>query len=96
MQTWLTDKSRYKLKQANQPQQPSRGNIKPRAVFFTAGTQTDDMVFDLNQEAEIEEERNQQEYQAIVAETLDLGGEDCDRNSDDRDSGLESVSEDEF
>jgi len=54
------------------------------------------MVFDLNQEAEIEEERNQQEYQAIVAETLDLGGEDCDRNSDDRDSGLESVSEDEF
>ena len=64
--------------------------------FFSAGTQTDGVVFDLNKEAEIEEERNEQEHQAIVAESLHLGGEDCDRNSDDEDSGLESVSEDEF
>ena len=70
--------------------------MEPCAVFFSAGTQTDDVVFDLNKEAEIEEERNEQEHQAIVAESLHLGGEDCDRNSDDKDSGLESVSEDEF
>ena len=58
--------------------------MEPCAVFFSAGTQTDDVVLDLNKEAEIEE-RNEQEDQAIVAESLDLGGEDWDRNSDDED-----------
>lgn len=40
----------------------------------------------------IEKERNEQEYQAIVAESLDLSNEDCtdDRDSEDEDSGLDS------
>ena len=75
----------------NQARQP-RGKVEPRAVFFSAGTQTDDVV--MNQEAEIEEERNEQEDQAKVADSLDLGGEDC--STDDKDSGLDSVSENEF
>ena len=45
---------------------------------------------------EVEEDRNEQEDQAIVAESLDLGDCTDDRDSDDEDSGLDSVSEDDF
>ena len=75
----------------NHARQP-RGNVEPCAVFFSAGTQTDDVV--MNQEAEIEEERNEQEDQAKVADSLDLGGEEY--GTDDEDSGLDSVSDDEL
>lgn len=55
------------MKQVNQPRQPSSENVEepPHAVFFSAGTQTDDVVLD------VEEDRNEQEDQAIVAESLD-------------------------
>ena len=58
--------------------------------FFSAGTQTDDVVLD------VEEDRNEQEDQAIVTESLDLSDCTDDRDSDDKDSGLDSVSEDDF
>ena len=58
--------------------------------FFSAGTQTDEGHLD--RELEVEEERNEQEEQAKVAESLDLN-EDC---TDDEDSGLDSVSEDDL
>ena len=79
------------MKQVNQPQQPSSENVEepPRTVFFSAGTQTDNVVLD------VEEDRNEQEDQAIVAESLDLGDCTDDRDSDDEDSGLDSVSEDD-
>ena len=80
------------MKQVNQPRQPSSQNVEepPRAVFFSPGTQTDDVVLD------VEEDRNEQEDQAIVAESLDLGNCTDDRDSDDEDSELGSVSEDDF
>ena len=80
------------MKQVNQPRHPSSQNVEepPRAVFFSAGTQTDDVVLD------VEEDRNEQEDQAIVAESLDMGNCTDDRDSEDEDSGLDSVSEDDF
>ena len=45
---------------------------------------------------DVEEDRNEQEDQAIVAESLDLGNCTDDRDSDDEDSELDSVSEDDF
>ena len=80
------------MKQVNQPRQPSSKNVEepPHAVFFSAGTQTDDVVLD------VEEDRNEQEDQAIVTESLDLSDCTDDRDSDDKDSGLDSVSEDDF
>ena len=51
----------------------------PHAVFFSAGMQTNDVVL------EVEEDRNEQEDQAIVAETLDLGNCTDNRDSDDED-----------
>lgn len=81
LQTWLIDKSRYKVKQVNQPRQPLSENVEepPHAVFFSAGMQTNDVVL------EVEEDRNEQEDQAIVAETLDLGNCTDNRDSDDED-----------
>ena len=63
---------------------------QPRQQQLSAGTHTDDIALD--KEGEIEKERKEQEYQAIMAESLDLGNEDCtgDRNSEDEDSGLDS------
>ena len=52
--------------------------------------QTDDVVL------EVEEDRKEQEDQEKVAESLDLGNCTDDRDSDDEDSGLDSVSEDDF
>lgn len=94
---WLNDKSRYKLKRVNQPRQPPKENAElPRAAFFSAATQTD-IVIDLNKEAEEEEQSKEQEAEMIVAESLGLAGEDCtEQNISDEDSGLDSVSEDEF
>ena len=96
-QTWLNDKSRYNLKRVNQPQQPPKENTElPRAAFFSAATQTD-VVIDLNEEAEEEEQCKEQQAEMIVAESLGLAGEDCTEGSiSDEDSGLDSVSEDEF
>ena len=90
LQTWLTDKSRYKLKKVNQSQQQSRARVEPCVVFFSAGMQTDEEH--LERELKVEEERNEQEEQAKVAESLDLN-EDC---TDYEDSGLDSVSEDDL
>ncbi|XP_068680268.1 zinc finger protein 862-like isoform X2 [Montipora foliosa] len=90
--TWLNDKSRYNLKRVNQPRQPSKENMEPpSAAFFSAATQTD-VVIDLNKEAEEEQHSKEQE-----AESLGLASEDCTEESiSDEDSGLDSVSEDEF
>jgi len=81
----------------HRPRQPSREKTEPpRAAFFSAATQTD-AVIDLNEEAEVEEQRQEEEAETIVAESLGLGGEDCTKDSmSDEDSGLDSVSEDEF
>jgi len=77
----------------------AKGEIRttvPNAVFFSAATQTD-IVIDLNEEAEEEEQCKEQEAEMIVAESLGLAGEDCTEESiSDEDSGLDSVSEDEF
>ena len=88
LQTWLIDKSRYKVKQVNQPRQPLSENVEepPHAVMLLAGMQTGDVVL------EVEEDRNEQEDLAILAESLDLGG--C--TVENEDSGLDSVSEDDF
>jgi len=68
----------------------------PNAAFFSAATQTD-IVIDFNEEAEEEEQCKEQEAEMIVTESLDLAGEDCTEESIwDEDSGLDSVSEDEF
>ena len=81
----------------NQPRQPSKDNTEPPcAAFFSAATQTD-VVIDLNKEADEEEHSNEQEAEMIVAESLGLAVEDCtDESISDEDSGLDSVSEDEF
>ena len=81
----------------NQPRQPPKENTElPRAAFFSAATQTE-VVLDLNEEPEEEEQCKEQEAEMIVAESLGLAGEDCTEGSiSDEDSGLDSVSEDEF
>lgn len=51
----------------------------------------------MNKEAEEEEQSKEHEAEMIVAESLGLAGEHCtEQNISDEDSGLDSVSEDEF
>ena len=53
LQTWLNDKSRYKLKRVPQPRQPSTEKTEPpHAAFFSAATQTG--VIALYEDAEVE------------------------------------------
>jgi len=60
LQTWLNDKSRYKLKPVHQPGQPSSEKTEsPPAAFFSAATQTD-AVIDLHDEEEVEEQRQEE------------------------------------
>ena len=99
MQTWLTDKSRYKLKNASQARQVLKGKEELPVVFYSAGTQTEEAG--LNLEAEMEEAKKAKEEEewanyATVEESLDLGEDNTVCNTDDEDSGLDSVSEDDF
>ena len=99
LQTWLTDKSRYKLKNASQARQVLKGKEELPVVFYSAGTQTEEAG--LNLEAEMEEAKKAKEEEeranyATVAESLDLGEDNTVCNTDDEDSGLDSVSEDDF
>ena len=64
----------------------------PRTAFFSAATQTD-VVIDLNKEADEKGHSKEQEAEMIVAESLGLPGEE---SISEKDSGLDSVSEDEF